>query len=286
MAKILDKYKAIWLSHSSISDFLRCPRAYYYKAIFKNPKTGRKITIAKPPLSLGQAIHKVIDELSTIDTNSRFDTPLVDRFESVWKTLSGVRGGFFSEEEEKAYKDRGYKIIEMLSQHPGPLARKTVKIKEETPYYWFSENDEIILCGKIDWLEYHQDTDSVSIVEFKTGKHDEQDGSLQLPIYVLLAQHSQKRPVSGVLYWYVDKSTMPKSLPMPDIDAAQKKIAEIGSRIKLARQLSHFKCAKDEKNGCIHCAPLAAVVSGKGTFVGLGDFKEEVYVLKNEAVSL
>jgi len=30
-----DKFAAIWISHSSISDFLKCPRSYFLKNIYK-----------------------------------------------------------------------------------------------------------------------------------------------------------------------------------------------------------------------------------------------------------
>jgi len=286
MTQTRDKYKALWLSHSSMSDFLACTRAYYYKSIFKNPKTGRKIAIAKPPLSLGQVVHKVIDDLSTIETESRFLVPLVDRFEKVWQSISGIRGGFISQEQEKEYKDRGYKIMERLINNPGPLAKKAVKIKEDVPHFWFSQNEEIILCGKIDWLEYDEGKDGVSIVEFKTGKIEEKEDSMQLAIYYLLAIHCQKRDVLGASYWYVNLHDAPQAVPTPNIDVAIKRITEIATRMKLARQLNHFKCSRDEKNGCVYCAPLEAVTTGKGVFVGVGDFKEEVYVLKDEAVSL
>jgi ATP-dependent helicase/DNAse subunit B len=65
-------------------------------------------------------------------------------------------------------------------------------MKEDLPHYWLSEDDGIILCGKIDWLQYLPDTDSVHIVDFKTSKNKEKANSLQLPIYLLLVSNTQK----------------------------------------------------------------------------------------------
>jgi len=45
----------------------------------------------------------------------------------------------------------------------------------------------------VDWLEYKEETDSVRIIDFKTGKFDEDPDSLQLPIYYLLATHTQTK---------------------------------------------------------------------------------------------
>src|SRR3989338_4517432 len=112
-----DKYTAVWVSHSSITDFLKCPRAYF--------------------------LHNI-------------------------------------------YKKRGEEMLSYLGQNPGPLKNLAVKIKMDLPYYYLSEQDNIILCGKIDWLEYLPESDSVHIIDFKTGRGEEDKDSLQLPIYHLL----------------------------------------------------------------------------------------------------
>ena len=68
---MVDKYKAVWLSHSSMADFQKCHRLYYLKNMFKDPRTKRKINIASPHLTLGSAVHKVIEELKSIRTDHR-----------------------------------------------------------------------------------------------------------------------------------------------------------------------------------------------------------------------
>ena len=77
-----DKYTALWLSHSSISAFLECPRSYYLKNIYKDPQTHHKIKITSPALSLGKAVHEVIESLSEIKTDLSFRQPILDRFET------------------------------------------------------------------------------------------------------------------------------------------------------------------------------------------------------------
>lgn len=281
-----DKFKAIWLSYSSITDFLKCPKAYYLKYVFKNPKTGRKIGLIKPPLLLGSVIHKVIDELSTIKTEHRFDTPLIKMFDAIWTHSTKGALLFASDVQKKEYYSRGKAIVARLEANPGPLAHRALKIKESIPYYWFSEKDNLILCGKIDWLEYIQKNDAVGVVEFKTGKGSEREDSLQLPIYYLIAQNCQNRAVERVSYWYVERDEAPIVMDTPDVARASGRIADVGGRIKLARQLNHFKCPKDDKTGCVYCAPLQAIVEGRGRFAGIGDMNEELYVLDDSAVSL
>lgn len=107
-------------------------------------------------------------------------------------------GGFVSKEEESTYKANGKIMIKNLIKKPGPLKNLAVKINQELPYYWLSEKDNIILCGKIDWLEYLPKSDSVHIIDFKTSKREEPKDSLQLPIYLLLVKSTQQRNVEKI----------------------------------------------------------------------------------------
>ena len=164
-----DKYSAIWVSHSSMGDYLKCPRAYYLRNVYRDPKTNKKISVMEPPLALGQAVHEAIEGLSKLPVEERFREPLLDRFEKAWTLVSGQKGGFQTLEEEEKFKSRGVAMIKRVDEHRGPLTAKAIKIRQDLPYYWLSEEDNIILCGKIDWLEYNEVTDAVRIVDFKTG---------------------------------------------------------------------------------------------------------------------
>lgn len=283
-----DKYKAVWISYSSLSDFTACPRAYYFANIFKNPRSGKKIALINPWLSLGQAVHGTLESLSILPVEERFTHSLMNRFEEEWKKITGKQGGFMSDEQEKTFKDRGMQMIAKVEKNPGPLLNKAIKTKEDLPHYWFSREEGIILCGKIDWMEYLESDDAVHIIDFKTGRRTEADGSLQLPIYYLLATHIQSRPVKKMSYWYLDDNNPLDlvSVDLPDVEKSEKDIMKIASRVKLARQLNHFKCPVDEKNGCVHCAPFEAITKGKGEFAGINIYNREVYILTNEATSL
>jgi len=84
-----DKYSAVWVSHTSISDFLHCPRAYYLRNIYKDPKTGHKIKLMAPALALGLTVHEVLESLSLLPKNKRFEEPLLVKFDKVWEKVSG-----------------------------------------------------------------------------------------------------------------------------------------------------------------------------------------------------
>ena len=274
-----DKYTAVWVSHSSIHDFLECPRAYFLKNIYRHPKTGHKVKIISPPLALGQAVHEVLESLSNVPTEERFQQSLVEKLHVIWSKFHGKKGGFWDEETEQKYLHRGESMLRRVMDHPGPLQRLAVKIKMNLPYYWLSKKDNIILCGKIDWLEYLSETDSVHIIDFKTSKSEEENGSLQLPIYCLLAQNCQSKRVSAVSYWYLGISNELSREEIPDLEKDEERILDIAKKIKLARQLKVFKCP--HKTGCHACRPFEAIVRGEAQLVGQGSYREDVYILED-----
>lgn len=230
----------------------------------------------QPPLALGQAVHDVIESISVLPVEKRFEKPLMEVFEEIWKTVAGEKGGFRNSEEEARYKERGKRMILRIIDNPGPLLEKAVKIRQDLPHYWISQEDNLILCGKIDWLIYRE-PDSVYILDFKTGKHDEDDGSLQLPIYTLLVTNCQKRKILGASYWYLDRDSHPMDVELPGLEEAQKNILEIGKQIALARKLNHFVC---KKGGCRFCEPMEKIVRGEGKLVGLSMYNQDIYIEK------
>lgn len=272
-----DKYKATWVSHSSIADFLACPRAYYLRNVFKDPKTGNKITVTSGALSLGQAVHEVIEGLSNLPSEERLKVSLVKKLDVSWKKVEGQIGGFKSIDEEKEFKERAVKMLTRIEQNPGPILNKAIKIKDDfLPNYYLSEEENIILCGKIDWLEYLPESDSVHIIDFKTGKNDEDEESLQLPIYLLLATNTQSKKVTKASYWYLEKSDNLIEKTLPSLLESEDKVLTVARRIKLARQLNHFICPK---GGCMKCRPLERVLKGEGKKVGVSDTRQDIYVL-------
>lgn len=279
-----DKYTATWVSHSSISDFLVCPRAYYLKNVYKDPKTNNKINLMSPPLALGSAVHEVVESLSVLPTSERFKESLLKKFDRAWEKVSGKQGGFHTVEIEQRYKLRGEKMLRRVMENPGPVANLAVKIQEDLPHYWLSEEDEIILCGKVDWLEYLPDSDSVHIIDFKTSKSEENDDSLQLPIYHLLVHNTQKRHVSKVSYWYLELNDVLTPKQLPDLVRAKNKVLEIARQIKTARQLERFRCPHGE-DGCQACRPYERIIRGEAEFVRQNDYGADVYILPDSAAS-
>ena len=286
-----DKYTAVWVSHSSMGDFLKCPRAYYLHNVYKDPKTGRKINIVNPALALGIAVHEVVEGLADFKAEDRFKKPLDETFEKAWKKVSGKKGGFVSAQEEAQAKARGETMIHRVEKNPGPLLQKTVKIKEGSngmpPNFFLSEEDNIILCGKIDWLIYEPKDDSVYILDFKTGKNEEKEESLQLPIYQLLLKNLQKRKVTGASYWYLDRDDAPVEVDLPDVDESFQKVMAVAARVKEARDRyaidgpEVFVCPKGPA-GCHACRPFEKILRGEAEYIGVGEMRQDLYMIKGE----
>lgn len=281
----MDKFSAVWLSHSSINMFKSCPRAYYLSSIYRDTRTNHKISFVTPAMSLGSAVHAVLESLSVLPVDERFKISLIEKFQSAWKKVHGQLGGFPDEETEKRYRDRGEDMLRRVMNHPGPLLNKAVKIKADLPYYWISEEDNLILCGKLDWLEYLpageaglEAEDAVNIIDFKTGVGEEKVDSLQLPIYYLLAHNCQSHEVKGASYWYINRDDLPTPKNLPDLDKSKDLVMKIGKEMKLARSLNRFKCPEGE-GGCKHCLPFEKIVRGDALFVGSGDYGADTYML-------
>lgn len=278
---IKDKYGAVWVSHSSIGDFLKCHRAYYLHNIYKS-KNNRKISLVSPALSLGSAVHVTLESLANYKVEDRFKKSLPDVFEENWKKVSGEIGGFKTAEEEAGAKERAKKMIERVVKNPGPLLKKTIKLKDEEgktiPNFFLSEEDNIILCGKIDWLEYIEEEDSVRVIDFKTGKNEEDQDSLQLPIYILLLNALQKRKITGVAYWYLDRADTPSIVPLPELESAREKVLSIAKKIKETRELGRFECPHGAQ-GCFSCQSYEKILTGEAKFVGVGEYNQELYLV-------
>jgi ATP-dependent helicase/DNAse subunit B len=238
------------------------------------------MTVVTPPLALGQAVHEVLESLAVLPVEERLKISLVKKLDPVWLKITGKKGGFKNFEEEGEYRSRAIQMLINLQENPGPILKKAIKIKSKMnlPHYWLNSEEGIILSGKIDWLEYREKDDSVRIIDFKTGKNEEKEDSLQLPIYLLVAVNKQNRKVSGASYWYLDRDDGIVDKKLPDLKESYDKVYKIAKRIQLARKINHFKCPK---GGCYACRPYERILKGEGEFVGVSDTRQDIYVIND-----
>jgi ATP-dependent helicase/DNAse subunit B len=309
-----NKYNATWLSHSSVSDFLKCPRLYYLRNIWRNKK-GNKINIVSPSLSLGLAVHQVLEPLADLKVEERLDqlclpntllgsdvhlTKLLENYEKNWKKFTGKKGGFLDTETEEYYKNEGLLMLKNVIENPGLFEKKTVKFYsgDFIPNIFLDEQENIILCGLVDWVEYLEDEDALRVIDFKTGKNDEREDSMQLYIYKILVEGLQKRKVKCGAYWYLERDTFPKNVELPDEDVneVKAKLLQIGLDIKKRKSSSdknetNFKCKYGDTCGfCKNFELIRKFTEGDLSvinlnvveYVGTGEYKQDLYLIKDK----
>ena len=265
-----------------MGDFIKCPRAYFLHNIYRN-QNGRKINIVNPHLSLGIAVHDTLEGLLKYRAEDRFKKPLMATFEQNWKKVSGKVGGFKTPEEEAEAKGRAAAMVMRADNNRGFLERLAVRLPEHAnnmpPNFYLSEDDNIILSGKIDWLEYVEADDSVRVIDFKTGKNDEEKTSLQLPIYALLLNALQKRKVSGAAYWYLERNDGLTEVELPDLAASKERVLEVARKVKAAREKQEFACLRGPA-GCFACKPYEKILRGEAELVYVDETRRtEMYMV-------
>jgi RecB family exonuclease len=270
---------AVFISPSSLSDFDKCPQLYYFRNVYRSPR-GLKIQIISPSLALGQAVHDVLSQFLRLSPAQRSKDELLRVFDFLWQSLSGEKGGFGSQEEEKSFKERALSMLERFWGNKHFQETEAVQI----PGFPKVElGNDLILTGKLDWIE--KDGEGYHVIDFKTGKNEEREDSQQLPIYSVL--------VSGILgskkirtsYWYLDKDDEIVAFPSADLDKTLSELKRKGEIVKMVRQTNSFRCQSGEES-CWACREMLAVAQGKGKLVSMDPVnrKQEIYILSKETV--
>ena len=173
-------------------------------------------------------------------------------------------------------------MIKRVAKHPGPIANKAVRLKSSKndmlPNFYLDEKENIILCGVIDWLEYVEANDSIRIIDFKTGKNEEGEDSLQLPIYLLLLEALQKRRVSGAAYWYLEKNDTTTEVALPDTGLARENVLALARRVKDVRERRAYDCPRGP-SGCFACQPYELILNGKAEYLGVAGYGQDAYLI-------
>jgi len=245
------------------------------------------MSIVTPHMSLGIAVHNVLEGLGQYPADERMTHDLRAQFEETWLTVTGKKGGFISEEQEEEFKMRGKDMINTAIKNPRFLTNKRIKLPQTNMpcNFYLSEDDNIILNGLVDWIEYLPD-DSLHLIDFKTGKHEEKESSLQLPIYLLLCNALQKRKVSKASYWYLDGDRIVEK-DLPDADTARNYVYAVAIQVKEARVKKAFNCPQGD-DGCMHCNVYEEILKlkqgeeSKAEYVGVGGFNQDIYIVNKE----
>ena len=86
---------ALWISYTGLKDFLKCPRSFYLKNRYRDPKTGNRLQVASGPMTLGSLVHDAIKWYLQTGRTAGFDD-IVKKFRNHRLKYQGKKGGFSS----------------------------------------------------------------------------------------------------------------------------------------------------------------------------------------------
>lgn len=250
----------IYISHSAIKDFLKCPSLYDLRYRYRNPKTGNKVDLVSPYLTLGSIFDGVRERLS-LTTNQFIDpTYTLNLLNALW-TQESLSFGFKDQSQEEEFKGRAVNILKRFITHSHfifsrPFSKGFIKIG-------FGAYPNVFLCGSADWIEQNPDA-SLTLIDFKTGQKEESEDSLQLPIYKYLVENRFGFKVSKTFYWYLDWEDNPREVFLNAYEEAIAKFLSLAE--KLLRSILEDKL-KFAHGNCPYCEPYQKIKNGEAKFV-------------------
>ena len=268
----------IWVSHSSLSDFEKCPRLYYLRNLYRDARFGNnfRIQVANPYLSLGEIVHDAIDNfVNRYQPRERSKDKMMYELSRGWVLKKGKTGGFKTQSQEKEFKDRSVQMAQRFLANEDFAGKIPLKTEGFPKKKLFADKD-IVLVGNFDWLEDF--SDGLHIVDFKTGQREEAEDSLQLPIYSILAKETMDKPVRKTSYWYLDKDLEPKEVQLKNLEESLSLIEQKSLAVEKAKVEDNFPHASEN---CIFCREYESVLKGEAEHVGT-DFKRrrEVFFIR------
>lgn len=270
----------VFISYTALTDFLKCPRSYYLKNVYKEPKQGFRLQIITPHLTLGSTVHDTIKwYLESADKPEEGAT--LKKFRNFWGKFRLKRGGFNSLEEEASFGNRGLKMVNNFLDHVDVLEPCAPFL--HFPKFKLIEN--VILMGNMDFVGQCADG-TLHVVDFKTGAHDE-ESPLQLYIYAILAEANLQKEVSKASFWYLDREDGPRNIVLDPLDSQIEWLKQKGLELKAAIEKNEWVCIK-AKDGtlCRDCRDYQLLLDGQGEFL-FSDYryKKDVYFLSKVADS-
>ena len=256
----------IWISYSSLSDFEKCPRLYYLRSIYRDKKFGNnfRIQVANPYLSLGEIVHDAIDNyINKFSPAERNKNVMIQELSKGWNLKHGKIGGFKNDTQEKEFKTRSVIMVNRFLSNKSFSRANSYKLPKFPKKKLFPDKD-LTLVGNFDWVETYKD--GLHIVDFKTGRQEEDVDSLQLPIYTILANDNLDKPVLKTSYWYLDKDPVPKEVRMNNLEKSLKVVQKKSLEVEKAIKKSNF--TDHSSKSCFFCKEYEAVLNGKAEHVG------------------
>ncbi len=269
---------ALWVSYTGLKDFWRCPRSFYLKNRYHDPKTGNRLQVASGPMTLGSLVHDAVKWYLQTGRNTSLDD-IIKKYRNHWLKYQGKRGGFATRQDEAEFGKRGLSMLDNF------YANKEV-LEKNVPAYDFLRyilDTKIVLNGKVDFIGELPDG-SLHILDFKTGSKDEEDPT-QLYIYAILAESTLGKPASKISYWYLDRDSAPKEAVLDPLEEKLEWLKIKAKEIEEAVKKDKWVCIEKD-SPYSECKKYEAVIAGKAEFQFSDyDFKKDIYFLDSASLT-
>ena len=130
-------------------------------------------------LSFGNSMHATLRDFNMI-TDKTFRT--LDVLHNLLRK-NWIRQGYDSVDEERRFGLRGLEMLTNYYLDPKDKGRETILIEEMI----YKDFDGYTLCGKVDKI-YEKEDSTIEVIDYKTGNTIEEFESIQLSIYLILAE--------------------------------------------------------------------------------------------------
>lgn len=249
-----------YISHFKLAMFLECPRRYKFQYI---DGLAEQFKVAKPHFTMGENVHITLREFfEKLKPEERTSEKLESILRKVWKKN---RLGFKDKEEERKY---GLAAVEMLKNF---YQREDIKKKpiELEKMQKLSIDKKIVLQGKIDRID--KEDDELQIIDYKTGNEREDEDTLQLIIYSIIASKKLGKKVGQASYIYL-KSGNKKTIEPSEKDL-ENGILEIKGIVDMINKEEEFE--PNINKFCSWCEYLSICPCKEEIEANKGDFVEE-----------
>lgn len=225
-------------------------------------------------MTLGSLVHDAIKWYLQTGRTATKDQ-VIKKYRNHWLKYRGKRGGFKGTKEEAAFGKKGLAMLDNFFVNLNLL-------EPDLPAYDFLRHligTDIVLNGKVDFIGRLTDG-SLHVMDFKTGVKDEED-SLQLHIYAILAESNFQKPVSKLSFWYLERENSPREVVLDSLEDRLEWIRSKALEIKEAIAENAWECAKIDS--CIECRNYQAIIDGKGEYLfSDDDFRKDIYFLDDK----
>lgn len=240
------------LSYSQIQLYKRCPKQYFYAYVEKIPQPLHK------SLSFGISIHAALYAFFSAYKNAK-EIPLQGRlFE---EKVSKPNLAYLLQCLDKAWVSTGYdNSLQMYEKKHYAIALLTEFYEQEVgdPNILFLEKSFVLqagnhsIKGRFDRVD-HLDTDTLEIIDYKTGKLRTSEAckdDLQLMLYAnALSQMYPQKNIKLTLHFLEHRSRLPVGFDVASLQRAEETVSSIGNFIE-----EGIFDAKPETSTCSYCS--------------------------------